>query len=499
MAKRSIEVIITANAARFTRTFRSLAHTVKKFNRFTARSFHRLKWVAVGVAGAIGWALKSAFDFEMYRNQFNVLIGDVKQSAAHFKAIKDLAAWSPIDIGPLVKASKQLQVYGLSGKENLEWLERLGDIASAVNFQQFEQITYWVGRLRAEVAAGGGMGRGPLRLTQLAALSPQAKLEMERARAMGAGVSEVMNILAKDMMFAKGSMREFSKTGWGAFSVLQDAITYAGVEFGEAFLGFAVDSLKQLTDKLNEMREDKTIQQWAERAVKAFSSVKEVFGGLFGSKEDRAESLNTIFSVIEKTFALGALSAIDVLLKYAPDVGKAIAEGLEDTDIGRFIVKARKIDETVNKYNPVYHIGRGIVDNIGYGIDRLFFTTQTGMPKNAVDGKDPITAARDQLWLELKELVNKKQKSDLIRAPFMIDLGKGRKPAPEGLDLDADGVPSTGTGILSIGELFEQIYNAGKINLDARDSREIKMLDTMTSIQSNTREIADLLSEGEQL
>jgi len=333
MAKRSIEVIITANAARFTRTFRSLAHTVKKFAHFTARSLHRLKWVTVGVAGVIGYALKSAFDFEMYRNQFNVLIGDVKQSAAHFKAIKDLAAWSPIDIGPLVKASKQLQVYGMSGKENLEWLERLGDIASAVNFKQFEQIIYWVGRLRAEVAAGGRLGKGPLRLTQLAALGPQAKVEMERARAMGAGVSEIMNIMAKDMMFAEGAMREFAKTGWGAFSVLQDAITYAGVEFGEAFLGFAVDSMDQLTDKLNEMREDKTIQEWAERAVKAFSSVKEVFGGLFGSKEDRAESLNTIFSAIEKTFAIGALSAIDVLLKYAPDVGKAIAEGLEDTDI----------------------------------------------------------------------------------------------------------------------------------------------------------------------
>ena len=90
MPKRKIEVIFLANTAKFMKSLGKMKRGVVGFATGVKNVFMKAARFALPAFAGIGFAIKKAFDFEMYQNQFNILIGNIEKARDRFKEVTEL-------------------------------------------------------------------------------------------------------------------------------------------------------------------------------------------------------------------------------------------------------------------------------------------------------------------------------------------------------------------------------------------------------------------------
>jgi hypothetical protein len=332
---------------------------------------------------ALGRAIKKAFNFETARIQLKVLLGSMDAAKKRFKELQQFSAQTPFQLPDIIKASRLLSVFSENMMGGAESLKLVGDAAASVN-QTIGDVAFWFGRAYSLIQAGKPFGEAALRLQEMGILSAKGTIEIQKLQEAGAGADKIFEALTKEFKKFNGGMEELSQTGNGLISTLKDNWTLAVSTFGDAFMDVAKGGLRTMIDALKELREDGTIQKWAESAREAFdylaAGVKILATGAGDGRRAFASAVGgVIVAAFKDGVALIGTALAFVFGKGASILGNTLKDNITDLALkgvglvadmtralGAFIVDLGK-----SLLDKAPEIGRKIADGIKSAIPRL--------------------------------------------------------------------------------------------------------------------------------
>lgn len=286
---KAIEYIIRAKDS----TGAAIKSALGRIKSFAADVGRNLTNIQSGISMAMGvvqkfasvftTAIGEAFKFEKATTDFKVLLGNIDAAKEHLADLRSFAASTPLTLEDLSKSSKLLLSFGASVNEVMPALKMLGDIALG-DAQKFQGLSLVFAQVKS---AGKLMGQDLLQMINqgfnpLTIISQQTGKSMSELKdMMGEGaisfemVAEAMRIATSEGGLFNNAMKESSKTGEGMISTLQDNWTEAVRTFGEAFSDTAKGGIGFLTQKLQELTEDGTIELWATKVASALTRIKD--------------------------------------------------------------------------------------------------------------------------------------------------------------------------------------------------------------------------------
>lgn len=286
---KAIEYIIRAKDS----TGAAIKSALGRIKSFAADVGRNLTNIQSGISMAMGvvqkfasvftTAIGEAFKFEKATTDFKVLLGNIDAAKEHLADLRSFAASTPLTLEDLSKSSKLLLSFGASVDEVMPALKMLGDIALG-DAQKFQGLSLVFAQVKS---AGKLMGQDLLQMINqgfnpLTIISQQTGKSMSELKdMMGEGaisfemVAEAMRIATSEGGLFNNAMKESSKTGEGMISTLQDNWTEAVRTFGEAFSDSAKGGIGFLTQKLQELTEDGTIELWATKVASALTRIKD--------------------------------------------------------------------------------------------------------------------------------------------------------------------------------------------------------------------------------
>jgi hypothetical protein len=193
----TIEVIILAkdNASKAIGGIRSaiggLGDSLRPVGAIAGGALLGIGAAAVGGFGlAMGAAIDMNASLEQSTMQFTTLMGDADMAAEHVANLFEFGAKTPFETGPIITASKHMQIFGGEALNSMENLTLVGDSAAAVG-APIDEVAFWVGRLYSNLQSGQPFGEAAARLQELGIMAPQTKAELEGLQAAGASGEEV--------------------------------------------------------------------------------------------------------------------------------------------------------------------------------------------------------------------------------------------------------------------------------------------------------------------
>lgn len=255
-----------------------------------ALNFKSVAAGAVAAVGAIGLAVRQAFKFETLETQFKVLLGNASDAAKRMEELKKFASSTPFKLSEIAQASKSLEVFMGKGKGTAENLRDIGDAAAAVG-QPLEDVTFWVGRAYAAIKGGQPFGEASARLQEMGIMTPKVRRQMEEMAKAGEPLEKVFGVLKGRLGEFEGGMKELSQTGNGLISTLKDNWSLALADFGQAFMDLSKGAITGLIDKISKLRQDGTIEEWAEKSAFAVQALASVMGDIFKGGAGRQQGL----------------------------------------------------------------------------------------------------------------------------------------------------------------------------------------------------------------
>lgn len=183
--------------------------------------------------GGFGMALNAAIDMnaslEQSTMQFTTLMGDADMAAEHVANLFEFGAKTPFETGPIIVASKHLQIFGGEALNSMENLTLVGDAAAAVG-APIDEVSFWVGRLYSNLQAGAPFGEAAARLQELGIMGPEVRAQLEGMQESGAGAAEIFGAFQEDMGKFTGAMDLQSSSWSGMMSTLSDSLSMAAAE-----------------------------------------------------------------------------------------------------------------------------------------------------------------------------------------------------------------------------------------------------------------------------
>lgn len=252
------------------------------------------------VAGA---AIDMNSSLEKTTLQFTTLMGDAGKARDHVKSLFEFAKATPFETGPIIEASKQLQVFGGEALNTKENLTLIGDAAAATG-APINEVGMWVGRLYANLAAGRPIGEAAQRLTELAVIGPQARAQLEAVATSGKAVEDKFRVMQDALSQFTGAMAAQAATWEGVTSTLKDTINLTVADAFRGLFEVARDTMGRIAGVLG-----------SDEVSRALSDLQSAIGGLFGREtQDQVEGLTT--TVLDfGSAAIGVAEGMIVTLK----------------------------------------------------------------------------------------------------------------------------------------------------------------------------------------
>lgn len=262
VGKNLVEIIVTAED-KASGVLKGVGDTVSGIGRAATG-------VALGVGGALvagmGMAGAAAIDMnsqlETSTLQFETLMGDADRADAHVRGLFDFAAKTPFETGPIIEASRIMQVFGGDALNTDENLTRIGNTAAAVG-APIEDIGFWVGRAYAAIQGGQPFGEAAQNLMQMGAVSPATVAEMQRLQESGASTDEIFAVMTDSMDGYAGAMEKQAGTFQGMASTLKDSFNMMAAEAMKPLFDLVKTGMSSLATWLNSPEVQAGIQRIA--------------------------------------------------------------------------------------------------------------------------------------------------------------------------------------------------------------------------------------------
>lgn len=141
----------------------------------------------------------------------------------HVAGLFEFAKTTPFETGPIIQASRMLRTFGGDALDTRDNLTLIGNASAAVG-APINELGFWTGRLYANLQAGQPFGEAAARLQELAVMSPEARLEMEKLQAAGAKGPEIFAVYQKSLEKFEGAMVRQAGTWEGMTSTFSDTV-----------------------------------------------------------------------------------------------------------------------------------------------------------------------------------------------------------------------------------------------------------------------------------
>ena len=334
----------------------------------------------------LGRAIGEAFKKEKYMVQLDTLLGGIDEAKKRLKDLTEFSASTPFELDSLVEANRIVETFTEGTFDAIEILTKLGD-AAAQNGKPIEELADAFGKFVSRVRGGKKVGEELIEpLQTLGVLTGTASRELKKL----AG-EEAIGFLIKQLEKSAGGMEKLSKTGVGLVSTLKDNVKLNLAVVGQEFLELSKGAISNLISRLKALREDGSLQAFAQRASEIASRVADVVGDLFSTDsatrnraiEQISSSMVDIGNKFTEVIAKGLVSV-------SPAIGAGIATG--------FVAAAKGGVKSFFGFGSDGFDGKQLVSNLS--------------PTNMMD---PLNM--NQAWLdELKNIGrNTKETKDVIK------------------------------------------------------------------------------------
>lgn len=246
-----------------------------------------------GISAVGSAAIGMNADLEKSTLQFGTLMGDSKRAEAHVRDLFEFAKKTPFETGPIIQASKLLETFGGKALNSMGNLTLLGDAAAATG-APIEDLSFWVGRMYANLQQGKPVGEAIQNLTQLGVISPQTATQLEAVAASGKSVGEKFAVMQEGLQRFGGAMVAQANTWDGLKSSISDAVNI-----------MMADALKPLFDLMKTGAQIALVALGSEGLQGAFNGLKASMSSSLGTNADGGAG-------IVKSFINGILSGVDL-------------------------------------------------------------------------------------------------------------------------------------------------------------------------------------------
>ena len=211
--------------------------------------------LSLPLAGAAGYAVKAASDFEKVRTTYGALLGDVEEGNALFEELKSFSASTPLSFDTLNAAAQNFLGAGFAADELTAKMRMLGDVALG-DADKFSRLSMQFNQVKT---------KGKAELEELKIFA-EAGIPIfdELAKMMGVSTEEIFKMTSEGKigfeelngvltrLTGEGGkfhnmMQTISGTTAGSLSNALDNLKITAAELGEALLPIANDFLQSLT------------------------------------------------------------------------------------------------------------------------------------------------------------------------------------------------------------------------------------------------------------
>lgn len=264
--------------------------------------------VVAGIFAAIGGAaINMNAQLETSTLQFETLMGDADAAKDHVEALFEFAKSTPFETQPIIDASRMMQTFGGSALNTMDNLTLVGDAAAATG-APINDVAFWVGRMYAALQAGKPIGEAVQNLSQLAVISPEAALEMERLMEAGASADEVFAAFQGDLGRFTGAMEKQAGTWDGLMSTISDALKITAATALKPFFDLAKTGLEGLATFLSGDAVANGAAFLAEK-ISAVGTAVGLFIDRVQNGEPLLQSLETLVTQIGLVFGMNSTEA----------------------------------------------------------------------------------------------------------------------------------------------------------------------------------------------
>src|SRR3989304_2131238 len=200
--------------------------------------------------------------------QFETLFKDADRAKKHVKSLFDFAAKTPFETGPIIQASRIMQTFGGDALNTEENLRRVGDAAAVANIP-INEVGFWVGRAYSAIKNGQPFGEAAMGLQEMAVLSGEAPLKMEKLQKTGADSAEIWSVFESVLDSNKGAMEKQAGTFKGLTSTITDNIKMASATAFKPLFDLVKDILGGFTALVSAP----AFMKWAENIAAGIGSV----------------------------------------------------------------------------------------------------------------------------------------------------------------------------------------------------------------------------------
>lgn len=218
-----------------------------------------------GLSGAFGFLKDAAIGMnstlETSTLQFETLMGNADLARSHVQMLFDFAKKTPFETGPIIAASKQLQTFGGDALNTKKTLTMLGD-AAAVTGAPFDELGMWVGRMYASLQAGKPVGEAMQRLSELAVITPQARMQIEALANTAGNADAKWKIFEESLKRFTGGMEKQAATWEGVVSSFSDVLNLTLAAAFEPVFSSLRDAIGDFNDWMTANEEN--VSRWVD-------------------------------------------------------------------------------------------------------------------------------------------------------------------------------------------------------------------------------------------
>lgn len=183
---------------------------------------------------------------ETARLQFETLTGSTERADEIVRSLFEFAKSTPFETTQVIEAARKMEVFGGSALNTEENLRLVGDAAAATG-APIEDVSFWVGRMYAAMAANKPIGEAIQNLQQLGVVGPDAVMALQDVAASGKGVEEKFRVMQDALGRFSGAMEKQAGTWSGLMSTFSDTVQMTLAQMGKPLF----DVLKEMLDAFN--------------------------------------------------------------------------------------------------------------------------------------------------------------------------------------------------------------------------------------------------------
>lgn len=262
--------------------------------------------------------LREAFDFakdaafgmnstlETSQLQFTTLMGSATRAKEHVASLFEYAKATPFETGPIIEASRLLQVMGGDALNTIDHIRLLGDVAAATG-TPINELSVWFGRLYAMVQGGQPFGEATRRLIELGVISPQTATKLSDLQKSGASATTVFNEFTEALHRFDGGAADLATTWTGVTSTLTDSVQLMLADAFKPLFEAARDAIGMVNTMMG-----------SEGFAGAMAQVQTVVASAIPSAADVLIGFLTVINSVAKGFS------------YIYETGKILAIGIDE-------------------------------------------------------------------------------------------------------------------------------------------------------------------------